>query len=407
MKEKEPNCASPGMSRREFIHLMAISPVAAIMPWSRVSAAGKIFRSRQHARVSLAGVVRGTTQDDILEAIRHAAEAATDFSWLSRGDSVLIKPVVNSGNPYPATTSPVCVKAMVTLLKEKGAKRVIVTDLSGIEHVKLSPDKRKGSTRKLMERCGISQAAVAAGAEIVLPEESGWDAFYEDGPANGTSWKAGIMMPKIIKEVDHIVLLPRCSRHALAGSSLGMKAAVGYWRTDTRLEYHRDAATFQEKTAEANTVAGLREKHRLTLTLADKILATLGPDKGYVVTPETGLILASESLVAHDMVSLAWLLESRRAAPQEEKEGRRDPYTSQFLVNTINKVVVKKLGGMGQAIKSEKLSRNDIKTIWDDRVLRRAFQIFGGIPELKLVETNSKVPSRVRRRLLNMTTPRS
>jgi len=29
--------------------------------------------------------------------------AATDFSWLSRGDRVLIKLALNSGNPYPAT----------------------------------------------------------------------------------------------------------------------------------------------------------------------------------------------------------------------------------------------------------------------------------------------------------------
>ena len=88
------------------------------------------------------------------------------------------------------------------------------------------------------------------------------------------------MMPKIIREVDHVVLLPRCSRHALAGATLGMKAAVGYWRTDSRLEYHHDAATFHEKTAEANTVTSLKEKQRLTLTVADKIQATFGPDKG-------------------------------------------------------------------------------------------------------------------------------
>ena len=71
------------------------------------------------------------------------------------------------------------------------------------------------------------------------------------------------MMPNILKEVQHIVLMPRCSRHILTGSTLGMKAAVGYWRHDTRLEYHRDAATLPEKTAEANTVSTLITKQRL------------------------------------------------------------------------------------------------------------------------------------------------
>ena len=102
-------------------------------------------------------------------------------------------------------------------------------------------------------------------------------------PASGSNWKGGLMMPKILREVDHIVLMPRCSRHVLAGSTLGLKAAVGYWRTDTRLEYHRDASTFQEKTAEGNTVGTLLQKQRLVLTAADKILTSFGPDKGYVM----------------------------------------------------------------------------------------------------------------------------
>lgn len=316
---------------------------------------------------------------------------------------MLIKPVINSGNPYPATTSPASVKTMISILKEKGAGRVIVSDLSGVEHVKLSPDKLRGSTRELMAACGILQAAQTAGGEIYLPEEKGWDAFYEEGPVGASNWMSGIMMPEIIKEVDHIVLLPRCGRHLLAGSTLGLKAAVGYWRTDTRLEYHRDAATFQEKTAEANTVPSLMEKQRLVLTLADKILATKGPDEGYIVEPETGLVMASESIVAHDMVSLAWLLEARRPLPEEEKSGRRDPYTTQFVVNMANKAVTGLLGGVGEAFKAEKLFRNDIRTIWEDRVLGRSFELFGGIPELTFIEGNNLVSAEVKQNLISMT----
>ena len=130
-----------------------------------------------------------------------------------------------------------------------------------------------------------------------------------------------VMMPDILKEVQHIVLMPRCGRHVLAGSTLGLKAAVGYWRHDTRLEYHHDASTFHEKTAEANTVETLRKKQRLVVTAADKILTTIGPDKGYIFQPDIGLVIASESVVAHDMVSLAWLLENRCLMPDTEKNG--------------------------------------------------------------------------------------
>lgn len=393
------------MNRREFLELMLIASAAAVVPSGLCRAVESLLRPSADVKVSLAGVARESKEGELFAAVREAAEGATDFSWLSRGDTVLIKPVVNSGNPYPATSHPIGLKALVSLLREEGAGRVIVSDMSGIEHVKLSPDKMRGSTRELMKSCGLARAAEEAGAELYLPEEEGWEAFYEDGPVSGSHWKSGIMMPKIMKTVDHVVLLPRCSRHALAGSTLGMKAAVGYWRTDTRLEYHHDAATLQEKTAEANTVTPLREKQRLTLTVADKVQATFGPDKGTVVAPATGLIMASESLLAHDMVSLAWLLECRRAVPEEHKKGRRDPYTSQFIVNVGNRWVVKLLGGMAKAAGAERLVRNDLETIWDDRVLARAFQISGGIPALNLVEANSAVPEDLKRRLAVMTTP--
>jgi uncharacterized protein (DUF362 family) len=334
-------------------------------------------------------------------AVCAAAEAATDFSWLSKGDSVFIKPALNSGNPYPATTNPIAIGAMVELLKQKGARRVIVGDMSGIEHVKLSPTGLTGSSRRLMEASGMARAVQAAGGEIHFFEEAGWDAFYEDASA-GRHWKRGLMMPNILKEVEHIILMPRCSRHVLAGSTLGLKAAVGYWRTDTRLEYHRDASTLQEKTAEGNTVETLRKKQRLVLSAADKILTTFGPDEGHVFQPEKGLVVASESVVAHDMVSLAWLLENRRNIPTSGKEWFKD--SSQWVARIGNHYIVNKLGGWGPTFASEKLTKNDINVIWDDRVLNHAYQVFGVMPQVILEAANNAIPEDLKKRLTETTT---
>jgi uncharacterized protein (DUF362 family) len=353
----------------------------------------------------LAGVERGASPKAVRSAVRSAAESATNFSWLSRGDAVFIKPALNSGNPYPATTSPEAVGAVVEMLKERGARRVLVGDMCGIEHVKLSPEGLSGSSRSLMQASGMARAALEAGAELHFFEEAGWNAFYEDFPAAGSRWKQGLMMPNILREVDHIILMPRCARHILAGSTLGLKAAVGYWRTDTRLEYHRDASTFQEKTADANTVETLLKKQRLVISAADKILTTFGPDKGHVFWPETGLVMASESVVAHDMVSLAWLLENRLAAPSSEKEGFSDPYTRQWMVSAANHWVVNRLGGLGQALDSERLTRNDINTIWNDRVLNRAYGVFGNMPSVVLEPVNDAVPQALKKRLTECTTP--
>ena len=178
-----------------------------------------------------------------------------------------------------------------------------------------------------------------------------------------------------------------------------MKAAVGWWRTDTRLEYHRDASTFQEKTAEANTVPSLVEKQRLVVTAADKIMATFGPDEGYVVEPETGLVIASRSLLAHDMTSLAWLIENRKNAPEDEKSARKDPYSSQRTINALNRAGVMMLGGAKHVARTEKLVRNDIDSVMDDRVIKRAVEIVGGKPDIEFRTANDNVPAQILDRL--------
>jgi uncharacterized protein (DUF362 family) len=395
------------MERRKFMKLVAGASIATALPLARRAGAsalpsrGKALVPGPAIRVFLAGVNKDASESQIKQAVRSAAEAATDFGWLSKGDAVFIKIAMNSGNPYPATTSPLAVAAMVGLLKEKGAGRVIVGDMSGVEHVRFSSSRQTGSSRKLMETSGMAGLVHAAGAEPHFFEEAGWNAFYGETPRAGTHWKHPLMMPAILKEVNHIVLMPRCGRHILAGATLGLKAAVGYWRHDTRLEYHHDASTFHEKTAEANTVETLLKKQRLVATAANKILCTNGPDSGYVFRPDRGLVIASESVVAHDMVSLAWLLENRRAMPEPEKNGFMD--TSRMVPRIANHVVVGWLGGWGPALTAETFNKNTLNGIWDDKALNRAYEILGGVPAVVLESSNDAVPADLKERLVTAT----
>lgn len=406
MKTKDRKNPCP-LGRRDFEKLALAGAAGALMCPRSSRSAPPLPDKSAAVRVGLAGTPGGADEGRLAGAVRLAAESVTDFSWLSKGDSVLIKPACNSGKPYPATTSPLALSAMIRLLKEKGAGRVVVSDMAGIEWVKLTPSGlKRGSTRKLMEKNGLLAAALSAGAEMHFPEEAGWGAFFEDEMTHGSNWRAGIMMPKIVKEVDHIVLMPRTGRHLLAGSTLGLKAAVGYWRTDTRLEYHRDAATLQEKTAEANTVRSLLDKQRLALTAADRVLTTFGPDQGYVSAPRTGLVIASQSIAAHDLVSLAWLLLNREETPAMEKSSfTRDPYLNQSVVHNINRVVVMMLDGAREARRTEKLVRNDINTVWDDRALNRAFQVLGGVPRPEFANAEESVPSALIKKLEELTRP--
>ncbi len=396
-----------GLTRRELTRFLATGLASLALPGcagvqpARAAAPAPLAPSPGGAiPVVLSGGPRGADPASVAAAVRAAAQAIDDLAWLSRGDTVLVKVVSNSGNDYPATTDPIAVRAMAELLRERGAGRVIVADMSGVEHVRFSKDRLRGSSRALMERNGIARAAHEAGAELQAFEEAGWDAFYEERPTVAGTWAGPVLLPAVLREVDHVVLMPRCGRHLLAGSTLGLKAAVGWWRHDARLEYHRDASTFSEKTADANSVPTIVAKQRLVLTCATRLLTTFGPDSGYVYEPDAGLVLASSSVVAHDMVSLAWLLEGRLATPQSLREGLiDDPNESTLVVNLANRIVTAWLGGVGQALSAQHLVRYDLGSVWDDRVLRRAFVTGGGVPRIELAAAGGDVPSALRERL--------
>jgi uncharacterized protein (DUF362 family) len=350
--------------------------------------------------VAIGAVAKGAAAETLIAAIKRVAEAASDFSWLSRGDTVLIKPAGNSGNPYPATTSPLAVQAMVNLLREKGAGRVIMGDKSGVNYVYQDERRQKGSSRQLFIRNGLHQAALDSGVEVHYFEEAGFEAFFRDHlEHSGGHWQGELMLPNILTKVDHVVLLPRVSRHVLAGSTLGLKAAVGWLRDDSRLELHRDARTFQEKIVEINDTITLRQKLRLVLTFATKVQTTFGPDWGFAAKPDPGLVFASESLLAHDMTSLGWLLWNREyETPAAQFSWRQDPY--QAYPGAMNRALVGYVWGVGELLKSETYSTRPILSVATDPVLSWAAQLWGGFPQLEFHEVNRVLPPSLKNYLL-------
>src|SRR5262249_61594614 len=101
---------STGVTRRQFIRASAaVAASAAVGPsaFPRATAASiRPLAVRPSARVAVVGVPRAATTDALSHAIRAAALAATDFSWLGRGQRGVIKVLCNSTNPYPAPTHP-------------------------------------------------------------------------------------------------------------------------------------------------------------------------------------------------------------------------------------------------------------------------------------------------------------
>jgi uncharacterized protein (DUF362 family) len=292
------------------------------------------------------GVGRDEGESVLAASIRDILmKSSDDFSWLDKGDTVLLKPALNSPDPFPSTTHPLAIEITSKLLAEHGAK-VVIGDQSGIEHVLHHPGGViRGSTRSNYVRSGMGSKD---DTRFVSFEEGGWNTgFYHYRSGNTLSWPDGFFLSEWAQKADHIISLPRLSTHSQAGATLGFKIMVGMLREDSRMEFHTNgpynrfitnaakgsslsakddhSGTFFEKIVEISDA--IKDKLRLTMIVATKAQVTFGPDrfgirfgpvgmgKAYVMEPEPGLVFASADQVAAEAYALAVLRDLKQAVP--------------------------------------------------------------------------------------------
>lgn len=251
------------------------------------------IRPDNQTLVSSAWIPKGEHENSYA-LFKRMVEAATDFSWLSRGDRVLIKVALNSANVYPATTDPWAVGCMVDILQEKGAGTIIVGDKSGIF--------QSAATLRAFNRTGI-EAAIDGRATLGDFDQGGFKSVRADG------WAGNINIPRLVDEVDHIIYIPRIATHMMAGQTLSLKIAVGFLNAASRRTMHSGDI---HRYASVNDVPDIKGKFRLTVTSACKLMTTGGPDNGTIVEPNHGLIFASENILASDLLASAFLNVNRR-----------------------------------------------------------------------------------------------
>ncbi|WP_164913727.1 DUF362 domain-containing protein [Methanoculleus taiwanensis] len=287
---------------------------------------------------------------ELSAAIRAAfLQASDDLAWLSPGDTVLLKPALNSGDPYPSTTHPLAVHAVAAVLADRGAD-VIVGDQAGVEAVvQDSSGSIKGSTADLYAATGM---AGDGGLTFIGFEQEGWDRGYSLFPAERTpSWPNGFYYTSVVDRVDHIVALPRLSTHSQAGVTLGFKNWVGILRDDSRVEFHAEGPfySFVENAVKGTSLTTdyrnrdvfFRRMTEIALCVADKLRATLfvgtkaqltfGPNayavhnsygglgEAYTITPDPGCVFASSDPVAAEAVALAILTDMYTGVPFTKK----------------------------------------------------------------------------------------
>jgi uncharacterized protein (DUF362 family) len=132
--------------------------------------------------------------------------------FVGRQDVVVIKPNIawDRTPEQAANTNPEAVAEVVRQCLQAGAKRVIVTDVSCNE------------PRRCFHRSGIQDAALAAGAEVILPDPS----LFREVDMGGVVLKTWPVFTPFL-EADKIINMPIAKHHVLTGATLGMKNWYG------------------------------------------------------------------------------------------------------------------------------------------------------------------------------------
>jgi uncharacterized protein (DUF362 family) len=245
----------------------------------------------------------GVAQGEPEAAIREALALIGGLEPLAlEGKSVLVKPNVVSGRGHPTTTNPTVVAAVVRLLREAGAAKVYVGDMSALLTLPL------GSTRRNMKKCGIFRAAREAGAEVVAFEEGDW----VEVPLPGARYLERALVTEWLFKVDLVVNLPVIKTHRSASYSICLKNFIGCTHLRQR-PYLVDADHWEELVAEFNLA------FRPALHIVDGTVSMIedGPWEG--PSAPTGLIIASGDAVAADVVGLGIIKTFGRWPPVADK----------------------------------------------------------------------------------------
>lgn len=215
---------------------------------------------------------------------------------------VFIKINLNTALPYPASTDPRMLSAILDMMMSLGIRDIVVGDCSS--NIALP-------TRKAFQRSGIS-AAIKQKAEMACFDEQPWVSV----PIGGQYLKQ-VTLPEIICKVDRVIYLANLKTHVHADFSASMKLAVGFMHPLERYDLHKEF--LKEKIAEI----ALAVQPDLIFLDARMPFITGGPNEGS--TARGGMLFAGTDLLSIDLQGYRLLLKLKEI--MNCLEGfRQDPF---------------------------------------------------------------------------------
>lgn len=214
--------------------------------------------------------------------VQQAIEAIGGFGQLVKpGETILLKANFNTADPPPAASDPQFVRAIIELLLEQGATKVVLGASSTFSL----------STRDTLEKTSMLQTAQEVGADVAIFDEEDWVPVETGG-----EFLSRVHVARAALEADKIVYACCLKTHRFADFTMSLKLAMGFVRPRDRLPMH--LWRLREKLVDLNRVL----KPDLILMDARRCFISGGPSKGTVREPD--LVLASGDRLAIDVEGL-------------------------------------------------------------------------------------------------------
>jgi uncharacterized protein (DUF362 family) len=209
---------------------------------------------------------------------------------------VALKANFNSADPFPASTHPDTLRAIVEALKGANVGDVTLAERSGM-----------GNTRQVLEHSGVFGLSEELGFKAVVLDELAEEEWVKVSH-DGTHWLKGFFIAKPFLDADKVVQTCCLKTHRFGGHfTLSLKNSVGLVAKrvpgtiyDYMWELH--GSPFQRL-----MIAEINKHYSADLIVMDGIKAFIGggPERGELVEPN--LMLASEERVAIDAAGVAIL----------------------------------------------------------------------------------------------------
>jgi uncharacterized protein (DUF362 family) len=207
---------------------------------------------------------------------------------VEKGDTILLKPNYNSADSYPGSSDPALIKALIEMLYEARAGKVILGERTAFLH-----------NRKVMEQAGVIEVAERAGAELRVFGRDGWHLIIDRRGWRRIKVPEGKYLHKVslaeeALEIEKIVYVPLIKTRHAADFTGSIKLAMGFVNPlFDQITFH--LRHLREKLAELCLVV----KPDLIVMDARKVFIRGGPTKGELREPN--LVLASGNQVAADV----------------------------------------------------------------------------------------------------------